>query len=70
MNTKTGLIEKKSGGRRREWKAYSFTLDYARRSFQYTRPGVGYNMLYNIMMNSLFLIILLAFWKDSTDSIG
>ena len=38
---KTGLIEKRSGGRRREWKAYSFTLDYNKGVFQYSRPGVG-----------------------------
>jgi tRNA A-37 threonylcarbamoyl transferase component Bud32 len=39
VNRKTGLIEKRSGGRRREWKAYSFTLNFTKGIFQYTRPG-------------------------------
>ena len=39
-NRKTGLIEKKSAGMIKEWKAYSFELDYMRGIFKCKKSGV------------------------------
>jgi serine/threonine protein kinase len=40
-DVKTGLIEKKPKGKTKGWKAHSFTIDYKRGTFQYTKQGVS-----------------------------
>ena len=44
-NKKTGLIEKWSGGIKKGWRAYLFTLDLKKKIFQYTRVGVSYSYI-------------------------